>query len=294
MGSRQPGLPISVPQEIQTAASDPQHRATGGPAHAVRTPDTPPVGLRTALGMGDSEIVAIVGGGGKTTILYRLGDETVATGGRAILTGTTRFTPRADGVQPRVVFAESELALLDGLRAALAIEQMVVAGAGWGNKGRIMPVEPLWLAAMAAIPHVTAVIAEADGSAGRPFKAPAEHEPVVAPSTTLLISVVGIDVLGKPLSAEKVHRPEIAAALTDTQLDTPVDEGMIARVLIHPLGGRKGLPPAARWIPVLNKIETDAQHRAARRIAELLLAGGAERVVIARAAHDPPVVEVIE
>ena len=249
--------------------------------------------LRAALGMGASEIVAIVGGGGKTTILYRLGDETVAAGGCAIVTGTTRFTPREDAAQSPAVFAESEQVLLTGLRTALGEAPLVVAGAGWGNKGRIMPVGALWLAAMARLPRVTAVIAEADGSAGRPFKAPAEHEPVVAPSTTLLVTVVGIDVLGKPLTAEKVHRPEIVANLAGVELGTPVDAGIIARVLLHPLGGCKGMPSGARWAPVLNKVESERDCAAARGIAVLLLAGGAERVVLAHAAHDSPVQEVL-
>ena len=261
--------------------------------HDPVRPDTRAHGLGAAFALGPTEIVSIVGGGGKTTILYRLGDEIAAAGARAIVTGTTRFTPRESGVQPPAVFAGSEQGLLDGLQKALAEVPVAVAGTGWGNKGRIMPVEPPWLRAMSVLLGVTAVIAEADGSAGRPFKAPAEHEPVVAPSTTLLLSVVGIDVLGETLVADHVHRPEIVAALAGVQLGEPVDEAAIARVLLHPLGGRKSLPPGARWIPVLNKVESEIQRSSARRIALLLLAGGAERVIIARAAYDPPVVEVI-
>jgi molybdenum cofactor cytidylyltransferase len=242
--------------------------------------------------MGEREIVAIVGGGGKTTLLYCLGDEVGAAGGRAILTGTTRFTPRDGGSQPPIVLAGDEQTLLTEVQAALARSPVVVAGAGWGNKGRIMPLDPAVLGRLAALPNVSAVIAEADGSAGRPFKAPAEHEPVVAPTTTLLITVAGIDVLGKPLIAEKVHRPELVAALSRTRLGAPVSEAMIARVLLHPSGGRKGLPSGARWVPVLNKVDTHGQLLAARRIAAMLLSG-AERVVIARAAHDPPVAEVV-
>src|SRR5712692_9075099 len=145
-----------------------------------------PMNLRDAFEMGPREIVAIVGGGGKTTILYRLGSETVAAGGRAIITGTTRFTPPAPPHPPTLwggeggppyVFAETEDIFLKTLGTELAKSPLVVAGAGWGNKGRIMPVDPDLLCAMGQIPGVTAVIAEADGSAGRPFKAPAEHEP---------------------------------------------------------------------------------------------------------------------
>lgn len=249
--------------------------------------------LRAALALRSHEIVAIVGGGGKTTILYRLASETAASGGRSIVTGTTRFTPPERGPRPPLVFAETEAELVDRLRAALAQTPVVVAGTGWGNKGRIMPVEPGWLTALAALPGVAAVVAESDGSAGRPFKAPAEHEPVVAPSTTLLLSVTGIDVLGRPLLPETVHRPEIVAALTGAALGDPVDEALIARVLLSEAGGRKGLPPGARWIPVINKVESAEEQQAARRIAERLIAGGAAHAIIARAGREPPVVDVV-
>lgn len=249
--------------------------------------------LRVALRLKPGEIVAIAGGGGKTTLLYAIGRETVAAGGRAILTGTTRFTPAAAATMPPLVLEQTMAALLPALRKAIAEHPLVVAGAGWGNQGRILPVEPEALAAMAAFPDVAVVVAEADGSAGRPFKAPAEHEPVVAPSTTLLVVVAGMDVLGKPLATDAVHRPELVAALLGVALGDSVTEETVARVLLHARGGRKGLPAGARWIPVLNKADTPERVNAARRIARLLVSGGAPRAVIASAAHDPPVVEVV-
>jgi molybdenum cofactor cytidylyltransferase len=249
--------------------------------------------LREAMQVGEHEIIAIVGGGGKTTILYRLARETVAAGGKAIVTGTTRFTPPEDAALPPAVFSEQTDGLLAGLRTALAGSPLVVAGAGWGNQGRILPVEPEALAHMAAIDGVAAVVAEADGSAGRPFKAPAAHEPVVASSTTLLLSVAGLDVLGQPLDAKHVHRPEIVARVAGAALGVPVTEAMVARVFLDPSAGRKGLPAGARWLPVLNKADTPERLEAARRIARMLLDGGAERVLIARAGQEPPVVEVV-
>jgi molybdenum cofactor cytidylyltransferase len=252
------------------------------------------VNLRDALAIRRGEVVSISGGGGKTTVLYRLALETVATGGKAIVTGTTRFTPPESGPLPAIVLDERPDDLLEQVRAALGTEDLVVAGGGWGNQGRILPVEPDLLGRMRAIEGVAIVVAEADGSAGRPFKAPAEHEPVVAPATTLLLSVAGIDVLGRPLTAEFVHRPEVVAALAGVETDSPVDAELIARVLLHDRGGRKGLPAGARWVPVINKVDTPERLAAARRIASLLRAGGCERVLISAAAADPPVVELVE
>jgi molybdenum cofactor cytidylyltransferase len=250
--------------------------------------------LREALAMDQREVVSNVGGGGKTTVLYRLARETVEAGGKAVVTGTTRFTPPEGAELPPAVLNENTEELLAELQEALGREPLVVAGAGWGNQGRIMPVEPHALARIATIEGVAAVVAEADGSAGRPFKAPAAHEPVVAPSTTLLLTDTGLDVIGRPLDAEHVHRPEIVAELSGAELGAPVTEALVARVLLDPNGGRKGLPAGARWLPVLNKADTAERLEAARRIARMLLDGGAQRVLIARAGSEPPVMELLD
>ncbi len=42
------------------------------------------VKLADALGLAADEVVAVVGGGGKTTAMFRLAREMVASGGRAI------------------------------------------------------------------------------------------------------------------------------------------------------------------------------------------------------------------
>jgi molybdenum cofactor cytidylyltransferase len=251
------------------------------------------VNLREALGIREREVVSITGGGGKTTILYRLAREAAAAGGKAIVAGTTRFTPPESGYVPRIVLHEQASELLDGIRRALETDDVVLVGTGWGNQGRIMPVEPGLLREMRDMEGVSIVVAEADGSAGRPFKAPAEHEPVVAPSTSLLLTVTGIDVLGKPLTAEFVHRPEVVASLTGAELGSAVNEDLVARVLLDEQGGRKGLPPSARWVPVINKVDTPERLACARRIAGLLRTGGCERTLIAAAAADPPVIEVM-
>ncbi len=67
---------------------------------------------------------------------------------------------------------------------------------------------------------------------------------------------------------------------------------LVAAVLAHPNGGRKGLPPGARFAALLNKV-SDATLPAAREMARLLLAAGVDRVVLARVREEPGVVEVL-
>lgn len=248
--------------------------------------------LSDALDLGSGEIVALVGGGGKTTAMYRLARETAADGGAAIATGTTLFTPPSDRPRHLIVIAEHEDALPDAVRAALGHERCFIVATGRGTQGRLLPVPGSAPAAMLALPGVRRVIVEADGSRTRAFKAPGDHEPVIPDGATLVVAVAGVRVLGQPLDAEHVHRPERVAALTGAEPGTLVTVEMMAGALSHPLGGRKGVPAGARFAVLLNQVDA-GRIGDARRLGAMLRAASVERVVLAQVREEPPVVEVL-
>jgi probable selenium-dependent hydroxylase accessory protein YqeC len=245
--------------------------------------------LCDALDVRPGEVTALVGGGGKTTALYRLGDELAARGRPVLLCGTTRFTPPEGRAPPNLVLVGGPAEL----RGAVAAGNWpVTVATDWGSKGRLLPVEPGWIDALHhERPDLTVVI-EADGSAMRPFKAPGDHEPVVPRSASLVVCVAGVDAAGRPLDETHVHRPERVAALTGATVGGIVTPELIAAVLCHPEGGRKGVPAGARWVALLNKADTPAR----RRVAELVagaLRDCAAPVVIAQVKRGPPVVAVL-
>jgi molybdenum cofactor cytidylyltransferase len=127
----------------------------------------------------------------------------------------------------------------------------------------------------------------------RPFKAPATHEPVIPAETTLVVPVVGSDVFGQTLDAEHVHRPELVSALSGAPLGTLITPEMVAGVLAHPDGGRKGVPAGARVVVLINKVEDLPDRKPARETAERLLREPAiQAVVLAAVRGNDPVLEV--
>ena len=137
------------------------------------------------------------------------------------------------------------------------------------------------------------ILNEADGSRMRPFKAPAEHEPVIPVDTTLVVLVVGADVFGKPLDADHVHRPELISALSGAPLGTPITPEIVAFVVAHRDGGCKGVPAGARVFVAINKVESLPDRKPARETAEHLLRDGAiHGVVLTTMRGDDPVLEV--
>lgn len=229
--------------------------------------------LTHAFRLSGKDVVVLVGGGGKTTLMFRLADELLEAGHRVVTSMTTKIFVSQMTRAPARLVLEGERTLLAQLPQALADHgHVLVAGGTIVEQDKVAGVPPHVVDRIAAQPAVEAVLVEADGSRRLPFKAPAPHEPVIPPSATVVVPVVGADAVGAALTPEHVHRPQLVAALTGVPLGAPVTPEMIATVLAHPDGGAKGLPPGARLMPFINKVEDAASLAAARQIARLLLA----------------------
>ncbi len=248
--------------------------------------------LVDALVVKPGEVVALVGGGGKSTAMFRLAREVTETGGCVITTTTTHiFGAQAARAPARVLAAE---ATRDRVAAALAAHRHVlVVGPTDPATNRAGGVSLELFSALCSWFSDACILNEADGSRTRPFKAPAAHEPVIPPETTLVIPVVGADVFGKPLDDDHVHRPELVAALGGAPLGASITPEIVARVMAHPEGGRKGVPPGARVVVLINKVESLPDRTPARETAERLLREPAiHSVLLASLRDDKPVLEV--
>jgi probable selenium-dependent hydroxylase accessory protein YqeC len=250
------------------------------------------VTLVEALGVRVGDVVALVGGGGKTTAMFRLAREIAARGGQALTTTTTHIFGEQVALAPAHVRVPA--ARRDSVMAALAAHRHVlVIGATDPDTGRAAGIPLELFSRLAAWCPGACLLNEADGSRGRAFKAPATHEPAIPAETTLVVPVVGADVLGQTLDAEHVHRPEQVARLGGVAEGARVTPELVARVLAHAEGGRKNVPAAARVVVLINKVETLADRGPARETAERLLREPAiDSVVLGAASADEPVLAV--
>ncbi len=214
------------------------------------------------------EIVALVGGGGKTSAMFRLGDDLAAAGWRVVLTTSTHLV--ADQVHrvPHVILPPH----LPMTNLLITSSPTLVTGPIDSRINKAAGLPPALIDCLIPDLGVDAVINEADGARMLPFKAPAGHEPVISPGSTLVAPVVGVEAIGQALDAAHVHRPERVAALTGTEMGQTVTPETVAAVLTHPQGGLKSVPPGARVVVLINKVESAAQLETARRLADLLLA----------------------
>ncbi len=240
--------------------------------------------------------------------MFRLAAEIVESGGRVVTTTTTRIFSAQARLAPVHVHSLPDLqtALQTSPHVLFTNEVDPVEGKTHGVSPEIISnLHASRLISNNQLPIT--ILVEADGSRMRPFKAPADYEPVIPHCTTLVVPVVGIDALGKPLDEKYVHRPELVAricqlpegsapTLRSGVLRKPsgslVTPEMVASVLASPQGGRKNVPAGARVVPLINKVESEAQLQTAREIAERLIGmEGIDGVVIGAVAKDDPVIQ---
>ncbi len=252
--------------------------------------------LSDALMLDGGGVVSLAGAGGKTSLMFRLAAELAAAGDRVLTTTTTRiFMPRDDPSR-RVILAESPGAVLEQANAAPEAPLHFTAAAGvHAESHKLIGFAPGVVDRIAAAGVFRWVIVEADGAAGRPLKAPADHEPVIPGSTGWLVAVAGLTAIGRPLTGGIVFRPEAFSRLSGLAQGAPIDSAAVASVLGHPRGGMKGATAGCRRVVFLNQADTPERVAAALQIAGILRqgpCGGIERVVCGRLLAGSPVTAV--
>jgi molybdenum cofactor cytidylyltransferase len=212
--------------------------------------------------------IAFAGAGGKTSAMFLLARQL---GRPAIVTATTHL----GAWQPRLADRHIIVAPGQALPPFELTDRQTTLVTGPIRAGRTTPISDAALAALRSRAEVEGVVVliEADGARQKPLKAPEAHEPAIPGSVDQVVYVAGLSGLGKPLSPETVHRPEIFAGLSGLALNQPISREALVRVLLHPDGGLKRIPEGARRVALLNQADVPALQSAGFGMASALLDG---------------------
>ena len=200
-------------------------------------------------------VVSLVGGGGKTTLLYALSEHCARRGWR-VLAGTTTHIR-----QPKQNFAAADA----DVKALWAAGAFAVLGTPDGS-GKLTAPPPRQLEHW--MEQADAVFLEADGAKRLPCKAPAAHEPVILPESDIVLAVAGLSALGRALR-EVCFRLEQACALLGAAPETLLTPELLARLLASEQGERK-LVGNRRFSVVLNQADAPARIAAGEQVLALL------------------------
>ncbi len=201
-------------------------------------------------------VVSLVGGGGKTTLMYNLAAHCARKGWRVLAATTTHIMQPPGGVWVQT----------DTERNALwnSGHYAVAGTAAPDRKLTAPPGDQLrqWMA------QADITLIEADGAKRMPCKAPAEHEPVILPQCDTVLAVAGASALGRPLN-EVCFRSELAAELLAVSQGTMLTPELLAKLLASEMGGRKSVGER-NFFAVLNQTETFDRKLLAKKTARIL------------------------
>jgi probable selenium-dependent hydroxylase accessory protein YqeC len=227
--------------------------------------------LVSALGMESRELVALVGGGGKTSLLFALAEE-LHRGKKRVVTSTTTKVRHGEAHRsPCIVFTGSVPSWKDKLSEGLQNHGHVFLARGPVDSGKVDGISPSLVNEMYQDGGIDYIIIEADGSSGRPVKVPADHEPVIPSSATKVVAMLGLEALGKKMGPEVVFRAALFGNLTGLEPGERLTPAVLASLFLEPEGLFKGTPSSAKKIVFLNKRDLLSESGEAEELAGLIL-----------------------
>jgi len=210
--------------------------------------------------------MVFIGAGGKTTAMFQIARQLPAP---VIVTATSHLGTWQIGKADQHIIAETPAALEElqhGMKGVI-----LVTGQMDGDRTKPINKDLMdWLRQFCGY-HSIPLLIEADGSRGKPLKAWAGHEPPIPSFVEIAVQVVGLTGLGKTLSDEHIHRPEIFSEISGLSPGQPVTPDSLIRVLSHIEGGLKNIPANARRIALLNQADRPDLQSVARGLAQALL-----------------------
>lgn len=188
------------------------------------------------------DIVCLVGGGGKTTLMGELAERCARRGRNVLVTTTTHI------FRPAVGYAET----VNEAKSLWKQGRYVVIGTPSDHGKLTAPSEALYNELSAA---ADVVLIEADGSKRHPVKVPAPHEPVIPDACTLVIGVMGLSALGHPIK-EVCFRYETHGEWLNIPENAIFDEETAANILCDRRGTRKNVDNRD-YLVVLNQCDDE-------------------------------------
>jgi probable selenium-dependent hydroxylase accessory protein YqeC len=214
-------------------------------------------------------MICAVGGGGKTTILFKLGKELIDSQKKVLLTTTTKiYIPDQQDV---FVLIKREGDIVNNPEILTGREKLKIWGRGIfkqaGDKDKLLGVECNVLDFLFQKDIIDYILIEADGARQKPIKAPAEFEPCIPEKTTTVLGVIGMDAIGNLLNEKTFHRVNIFLKYNDFPPNSTIDTDVVAALINWERGLFKNVPPDARKLLIFNKVDNPKRRSAAEEIA---------------------------
>lgn len=215
---------------------------------------------------GKQHKIALVGAGGKTTLMYYLAKESVKKGWKTLITTTTHIYRPEEKIYAR---DKSEMIHLwqQGMYA--------VVGEACEYK-KLKSLSKEMLEDLMKLADITLI--EADGAKHMPCKVPKKTEPVIPKSCDIVIIVMGMDAIGKTIENGCFRIEEVTQFLNVSKRTFLTTEYM-TRILLEKYSSKEMIKEREYYI-VLNKCDTIERKNHAKKISFQLKEHGVSNVIL--------------
>lgn len=223
--------------------------------------------LYEALKIKKNRSIAIIGSGGKTSIIYRLADE-LSIKGRILVTTTTKmFYPEenkfnvciTDCINQFNNFIDKSSNNKPFFLAKSVISNNKVEGIS-SRLADLLITQNLF----------DYILIEADGAMNKSLKYHDFYEPVIPMLSKMIIICVGIDCINKEFNSNNVHRANLAIESIGISLNTIIKPYHVVKCIKYCLTNKKHMMENKKKVLLINKVEDDSDIDAATEIGAQL------------------------
>jgi probable selenium-dependent hydroxylase accessory protein YqeC len=139
--------------------------------------------LGEAFSLKNREVISLVGGGGKTALMFALGQELPSRRKGIILTTTTKIWEPASSPHFALFLSDQFSEIKRWVKKNIDQYPCLLIAQKKLDKGKLQGIPPQWVEEFQSLKNISKIVIEADGAAGRSLKAPRAGEPVVPKNT---------------------------------------------------------------------------------------------------------------
>jgi len=196
------------------------------------------------------KVITICGGGGKTSTMFKIADE--LQNNKVLITTTTKILKPLNVQDLDIIIEKDSSNFIEKIKNG-QYKNKILCGSQLIENYKIIGSSTDFIKDVKD--YFDYVIIEGDGSARKPIKAPAEHEPVVPDFTDIYIGVIGLDSIGKKGDENTVHRPELFSRIRNKNNSEIILKEDLVRLINSPIGLFKSAPKNSIKVVMLNKAD---------------------------------------
>lgn len=211
--------------------------------------------INSVLNIKKGSITSIVGAGGKTTLMFSLAEELKAENKVLVTTTTKIYVPESSQFDFFHIGNEFNKHSNNG-------NGIYVYGSAVNEEGKIAGLNCEAIEKLQ--PYFDFILVEADGAKRKPIKGWNSNEPVICEKTDNTIGVLSVEVIGKEICEENVHRVEEFVKITNSKCGELIN----IKHLMYLIFNKKGLFKNSKGYKILfiNKVGNHKEVLLARKL----------------------------